>query len=70
MPTKPDAYPIKTYTQFFEPRADTSVEEKRIEPLNTLLEGLNHLKPEEQIWLQFRMMPISEKMNHSKKNCI
>ncbi len=61
MPTRSDAYPIKTYTQFFEPKADTSVEEKRIEPLNTLLEGLNQLKPEEQIWLQFRMMPVSDK---------
>ena len=36
---KEDSYPIKTYTQFFEKTPETK-EEKRIDPLATLLEGM------------------------------
>ncbi|MEK7585592.1 MAG: hypothetical protein AAB455_03730 [Patescibacteria group bacterium] len=60
-PAKSDVYPIKTYSHFFEPRPESTKEEKRIDPLNNLLEGLNELKPDEQIWLQFRLTPVSDK---------
>lgn len=54
--TKPDPYPIKTYTKF-----ETEVqpmEEKRVDPLASLLEGLTILKPGEQIWVQIVAKPI------------
>ena len=58
---KPDPYPIKTYSTFFEERQDTASEEKRIDPIGVLFEGLDRLKPEEQIWLQIRIQPITAK---------
>ena len=53
-----DAFPIKTYTQFFEMKPENTKEEKRIDPINTLLEGLNQLKDGEQIWIQMRLAPV------------
>ncbi len=49
-----DAYPIKTYEKFFEPQGEKiSAEEKRIDPINSLMEALSKLGPGEQYWLQF-----------------
>lgn len=59
--TRPDCYPILTYLSLFEEKTDVNREEKRIEPMSTLLEGLNKLKPEEQIWIQIRAQPITPK---------
>ena len=36
---KPDVYPLKTYSKFFEERPEIAKEEKRIDPVATLLEG-------------------------------
>jgi len=49
------AYPIKTYIEFETGRED---EEKRIDPISSLLEGMARLKPGEQIWVQFRLLPV------------
>lgn len=55
------AYPIKTYEKFFEPQGEKiSAEEKRIDPIISLLEGLSKLGPGEQYWLQFITIPITE----------
>jgi len=54
-----DVYPIKTFDQFFEKRPESIKEEKRIDPLNTLLEGIDELKPGEQIWVQINVAPVS-----------
>lgn len=54
--TKPDPYPIKTYTKF-----ETEIqpyEEKRIDPLTVLLDGLAGIKPGEQIWIQILAKPV------------
>lgn len=56
--TKPDPYPIKTYLKF-ETERETK-EEKRIDPLAGLLEGMAVLGPGEQLWVQIVVRPILE----------
>jgi len=56
-----DVYPIKTYSMFFEERPEVVKEEKRLDPLDSLLEALSKLKPAEQIWLQIVTNPILDK---------
>jgi hypothetical protein len=58
----PDHYPIKTYSMFFEKEAEEKrvMEEKRIDPLDPLLEGLSKFQSGEQIWLQIVCNPIIE----------
>ncbi|PIQ92904.1 MAG: hypothetical protein COV69_00790 [Parcubacteria group bacterium CG11_big_fil_rev_8_21_14_0_20_39_14] len=51
--TKSDPYPIKCYEEFEEIK-----EEKRVDPLSSLVEGLGTLKEGEQIWLQILAQPI------------
>ncbi len=56
---KPDVYPIKTYEKFFEESVETT-EEKRMDPLALLVEGLTTLGPGEQLWMQFMLRPIAQ----------
>lgn len=56
---KPDPYPIKTYSKFFEERPETK-EEKRIDPISVLLEGIAKLKPGEQLWIQINAKPVTD----------
>jgi len=54
--SKDEIYPIKTYRQF---ETETEKEEeKRIDPLANLLEGLTTLKPDEQFWIQIVAKPV------------
>ena len=51
-----ESYPIRTYPKF-----ETEVqpkEEKRIDPISTLLEGLSRLGSGEQAWLQIVIKPV------------
>jgi|SRR3989344_1955453 len=57
--SRPDVYPIKTYTSF-EPRPDI-VEEKRIDPLSTLLAGLATMGDDEYLFFQMRCAPVTGK---------
>lgn len=59
---KADHYPIKTYSMFFEKPEEEKrvVEEKRLDPLDQLLEGLSKLQSGEQLWLQIVCNPIIE----------
>lgn len=51
--------PIKTYEKFFEPQGEKiSAEEKRIDPLASLLEAMSKLGPGEQYWMQFILMSM------------
>lgn len=51
------AYPIKTYEKFFEAQGERiSAEEKRIEPMNSLLEAMSKLGQGEQYWMQIIFM--------------
>ncbi len=51
---KPAAFPIKTYEAFFEPQGDKVVtEEKRIDPIASLLELMSKIGPGEHYWIQF-----------------
>ena len=56
--TKPSPYPIKTYTEFEKEIALEATEEKRIDPLSNLLEGMASLRPGEQLWVQIVARPI------------
>ncbi|MDO8470558.1 MAG: hypothetical protein Q7S63_01110 [bacterium] len=60
---KPDVYPIKTYLQFFEENPDTE-EEKRIDPLALLTEGLSQLGPGEHMWVQLILVPVLPEEEH------
>lgn len=52
-----DFYPIVTYKRFFEEDIKTP-EEKRTDPLSSLLDGIATLSPDEQIWVQIVAKPI------------
>jgi len=56
---KSNVYPIKTYEKFFEPQGEKiAAEEKRIDPLASLLESMTKLGKGEQFWLQFILLPV------------
>jgi hypothetical protein len=55
---KEDPYPIKTYSMFFEERAEVMKEEKRLDPMDALLEDLSRLKSGEQVWIQIVTNPV------------
>jgi hypothetical protein len=59
---RPDHFPIKTYSMFFEREQEERriIEEKRLDPLDTLLEGLSKLNKGEQLWFQIVCNPITE----------
>lgn len=57
---RPAAYPIKTYEKFFEPQGERiTAEEKRIDPIISLLEMMSKLGKGEHYWLQFITMPVT-----------
>ncbi len=61
MLTKPAPYPIKTFEKFFEPQGEKiAAEEKRMDPIASLLELMSKLGPGEQFWMQFITTPITE----------
>jgi len=54
---KPDPYPIKTYLKFETERE--ALEEKRIDPIASLLEAMAKIKPGEQLWVQISAEPVT-----------
>lgn len=55
------AYPIKTYPSFFEPQGERiAAEEKRMDPIISLLEAMSKLGPGEHYWMQFITLPVGE----------
>jgi len=63
--TQEDPYPIKTYAKF---EAERELkEEKRIDPLAGLLEGMTTIGPGEQIWLQFIIRPVRDENPWKKR---
>ena len=54
---KEDVYPIRTYSKFFEANPDAK-EEKRLDPMTSLLEGLAKFKKGEQLWFQIILKPF------------
>jgi len=55
---KLDVYPILTYLKFFE-ESEMAKEEKRIDPMVNLLEGMTKMKPGEYLWVQVAFSPIT-----------
>ena len=60
-----DPYPIKTYPKFETERE--MKEEKRVDPLAGLLEGMSTLLPGEQLWVQIVARPVIEESPWVKK---
>ncbi|MBZ9572890.1 hypothetical protein KJA17_01710 [Patescibacteria group bacterium] len=58
---KEDYFPIKTYSKFFEERPEVVKEEKRIDPVLSLLESMVKLGKGEQFWFQIIAVPITDK---------
>jgi hypothetical protein len=59
--TSSDVYPLRTYEKFFEPQGEKiSAEEKRIDPINTLLEAMARLGPGEHLWVQYVLFPVTD----------
>jgi len=59
MNKKEDWYPIRTYTSF---ETETeSEEEKRVDPVASLLEAMSKLGPGEHYWVQFITVPVYDK---------
>jgi len=56
---KKSPYPIKTYLKF--ETEHELLEEKRIDPLASLLEAMAKIKPGEQLWVQIMAGPVSNK---------
>ncbi len=56
---KEDPYPIKTYKEFETERE--AIEEKRVDPIASLLEAFNKIKKGEQIWIQMVATPVTNK---------
>ncbi|MDP2641228.1 MAG: hypothetical protein Q8P39_01655 [Candidatus Yanofskybacteria bacterium] len=54
---KPDVYPLRTYTKFFEP-VPGEKEALRVDPMGILLEGLQKMGKGEQLWVQMICTPI------------
>lgn len=59
---KSDVYPILTYPKFFE-ESEATKEEKRIDPMVNLLEGMTRMKPGEHLWVQIALTPITDSKN-------
>jgi hypothetical protein len=60
-----DVYPIKTYPKFETERE--AEEEKRVDPLAGLLDGMATIGPGEQIWLQFIATPVRDEIPWRKR---
>ncbi|OGZ17503.1 MAG: hypothetical protein A2Z78_00905 [Candidatus Nealsonbacteria bacterium RBG_13_36_15] len=61
----PDHLPLKTYPKFEEAREVK--EEKRVDPLAALLEGLTRLRPNEQLWFQILINPFMGELDWAKR---
>lgn len=61
---KSDVYPIKTYEDFFEERPDVAEEEKRLDPLATIMELFGNAGKNEHLWFQIFATPIMPKENN------
>ncbi len=53
-----DCYPLKTYADF--ETEHESKEEKRVDPMSSLLEGLTKLGKGEQFWVQIKVRPVTD----------
>ncbi|MCX6721033.1 MAG: hypothetical protein NT026_00275 [Candidatus Staskawiczbacteria bacterium] len=54
-----DVYPMKTYEKFFEPQGERiTAEEKRMDPILSLLEAMSKLGRGEHYWVQFITIPV------------
>jgi hypothetical protein len=60
-----DWYPLKTY-KTFETETE-ALEEKRVDPMASLLEAMAKIKPGEQIWFQYGLEPVAQEQKAVQK---
>ncbi len=53
-----DVYPFRTYESFFEENPDAK-DERKFDPLSTLIENINLLSKGEQLWIQIVARPVA-----------
>lgn len=63
--SKPDPYPIRTYTYF-----EAEKEEQRVDPLASLIETLSNLKEGEEIWVQYLVQPTGNDWKDEGKEIV
>jgi hypothetical protein len=57
-----DVYPLRTYPHFFEENQETK-EEKRVDPMSSLIEALSKLGEGEHLWIQFMLGPFASEQS-------
>ncbi len=62
---KEDWYPIRTYTKIETEKE--ALEEKRIDPMASLLEAMAKIKPGEQIWFQYGVEPVAAEQSKTQE---
>ncbi len=63
----PDCFPLRTYAEFETERE--AKEEKRVDPMSSLLEGLSLLKQGEQVWIQIKLKPVTDAETGFVRGC-
>ncbi|MEK9175671.1 MAG: hypothetical protein AAB795_03735 [Patescibacteria group bacterium] len=58
--TKPDAYPIRTYEEFTLEDISAKEEERKIDPLSSMVEFFGALKAGERCWVQVLIRPTGD----------
>ncbi len=53
-----DAYPIRTYREFFEPEIGALTDERLIDPIHSLLESMAELKEGDTVMMQMGIVPV------------
>lgn len=62
---KDSAYPIRTWKEFEDQGSG-----EYIDPLSNIVEGVNKIGPDEQIWIQILVRPASDKWKEGAKNVV
>lgn len=62
---KDSAYPLRTYKEFEEPASGVF-----IDPIGTLVEGVNKLGPGEQFWLEILVRPTGDDWKKNARNIV
>ncbi len=62
---KDNCYPIRTHYIF---EKDATIEEKRIDPIASLLEVMSKLKDGEQVWIQMLTRPLDDKWKQASED--
>jgi len=63
---KDDPLPLKTYSQFFEPKMGKIDEQRLIDPIHSLLEAMSSVKSGDRLWIQFGLIPFGNEIKYAE----